>query len=413
MSAQPSLVLRRPPTYKDGGGPITILQVLPSLVGGGAERGALDVAAAIVQAGGRALVASSGGPMVRELERSGATHLTLPLKSKNPLVMRANAGRLARLMRTHEVDIVHARSRAPAWSAWRAAERTGVRFMTTFHAAYGFKGEWKRRYNSIMARGERVIAISDFLADHIRTYYEVDPSKVIVVPRGIDLAKFDPAKVGGERVARLGPAWRVPEEMKVVLLPARRTRLKGHLVLLEALARLGRDDLCAVLVGGGAKEGSGYERDLARAAANVKRGLVRIVDQCDDMPAAYSFASVVVAPSLVPEGFGRVPVEAQAMGRPVIATDLGGYRETILNGETGLLIPPNDSKALAEAIEEVLTIDAATRDLVAQTARDHVTAHFTKERMTWTTLGVYLDLLGLLDAQIDPQFDPQFEPQLE
>jgi glycosyltransferase involved in cell wall biosynthesis len=304
-------------------------------------------------------------------------------------------------MRTHDVDIVHARSRAPAWSAWRAAERTDTRFMTTFHAAYGFTGEWKRRYNSIMARGERVIAISDFLADHIRTYYEVDPAKIVVVPRGIDLAKFDPAKVGGERVARLGPAWRVPEEMKVVLLPARRTRLKGHLVLLEALARLGRDDLCAVLVGGGAKEGSSYERDLARAAANVKRGLVRIVDQCDDMPAAYSFASVVVAPSLVPEGFGRVPVESQAMGRPVIATDLGGFRETILNGETGLLIPPNDSKALADAIEEVLAIDPAMREAVAQTARDHVTARFTKERMTWTTLGVYLDLLGLLDAQFE------------
>ncbi|WP_420242958.1 glycosyltransferase family 4 protein [Roseiterribacter gracilis] len=398
MSAQPSLVLRRP-----NGRPITILQVLPSLVAGGAERGALDVAAAIVQAGGRALVASAGGPMVRELERSGATHLTLPLKSKNPLVIRANAGRLARLMRTHEVDIIHARSRAPAWSAWRAAARTNTPFMTTFHAAYGFKGEWKRRYNSIMARGERVIAISDFLADHIRTYYGVDPAKLVVVPRGIDLAKFDPAKVGGERVAKLGPAWRVPEDMKVVLLPARRTRLKGHLVLLEALARLGRDDLCAVLVGGGAKEGSNYERDLERAAANVKRGLVRIVDQCDDMPAAYSFASVVVAPSLVPEGFGRVPVEAQAMGRPVIATDLGGFRETILNGETGLLIPPNDAKALAEAIDEILAIDPTTREAVAIAARDHITARFTKERMTWTTLGVYLDLLGLLDTQLAAQ----------
>ena len=190
----------------DGGETVpspVILQVLPRLVTGGAERGCVDVAAAIVRAGGRALVASAGGPMAHEVERAGGTHITLPLASKSPLVIRRNIGRLADLMTQHGVHLVHARSRAPAWSAWYACRRLDVPFVTTFHAPYNAQSILKQWYNSVMARGRRVIAISDYVAHHIIETYSIDPAVIRVIPRGIDFRSFAPERVSGERLIRL------------------------------------------------------------------------------------------------------------------------------------------------------------------------------------------------------------------
>src|SRR5947208_2513758 len=209
------------------GRPPAVLQVLPSLVSGGVERGAVDLAAALVEAGWTAYVASAGGPMEKELARVGARHVTLPLASKNPLVIRRNRKALADLIRRGRIDIVHARSRAPAWSALSAARATGRRFVTTFHNAYDADLPFKHRYNAVMARGDRVIAISHFVAEHVAKVYGIGPDRLRTIPRGVDLARFDPDRVWGRQVAELATHWRVPDGFAVVMLPGRLTRWKG------------------------------------------------------------------------------------------------------------------------------------------------------------------------------------------
>ena len=374
-----------------GSGKGTVLQVVPRLVMGGVERGTIDVAAALVEYGWNAVVASEGGPMVRELERAGATHVTLPLASKNPFVIRNNIDRLVKLIVQHDVDIVHARSRAPAWSARYAAQRTGRRFVTTFHNAYGHASLLKRRYNAVMATGERVIAISQFVANHVATTYGVGRDRLRLIPRGVDVTRFEPDSVSPERLVRLMHAWRLPDGAQTVLLPGRLTRWKGQLVFIEALARLARPDVNAVILGAG---DAGYRRELEKAIAASGSGTTfRFVDDCADMAAAYMLADVVVSASVQPEGFGRVIIEAQAMGRPVIATAHGGAQETITPGDTGWLVPPGDAAALAAALKQVLDQDPAARLAMSRREIAHVRAHFTSSLMAARTLTVYRELL--------------------
>jgi glycosyltransferase involved in cell wall biosynthesis len=382
-STVPTLPTGRPPA---------VLQIVPSLVSGGAERGTVEIAAALVEAGWTSYVASSGGLLERDIVRAGARHLTLPLASKNPLVMRRNTNALVRLIRQLGIDLVHARSRAPAWSAWAAVRATGCRFVTTFHNAYGARSALKRRYNSVMARGERVIAISHFVADHAATVYGIGRDRLRIIPRGVNLASFDPTRVGAQRIVGLARQWRLPDDALVVMLPGRLTRWKGGLDLIAAIAALGRRDLCCVLVG--AEQRRGFRNELD--AAIEERGLgdlFRLVGECRDMPAAYMLADVVVSASSDPEGFGRVIVEAQAMGRPVVATDHGGARETIVPGVTGWLVPPRDPDVLAAAIGEALSLDAEKRERIAGCAIAHVATHFTCDAMCAQTIGVYEELL--------------------
>jgi glycosyltransferase involved in cell wall biosynthesis len=374
------------------GRPPAVLQVIPGLVSGGVERGTVDVAGALVAAGWTAYVASSGGPMEHQLTRVGAHHLTLPVASKNPLVMRRNAAALVEIIRRQKIDIVHARSRAPAWSAWWAARATRRRFVTTFHNAYDIGLPLKRWYNSVMATGERVIAISHFVGDHAASVYGVGDDRLRVIPRGVDLGQFDPARVRGERVAALAEQWRVPEDAKVVMLPGRLTRWKGGLDFIEAIARLQRSDLRCLLVG--AEQRPSFRRELeATIARRDLGGLFRIVDDCRDMPAAYALSDVVVSASTDPEGFGRVIIEAQAMGRPVVATDHGGARETITPGVTGWLARPSDPVSLAAGIAAALALEPAERAAFAHRARAHVAAGYTRERMCARTIDVYEELL--------------------
>ena len=377
---------------QSGGHPV-VLQVLPGLVAGGAERGAVDVAEALVKAGGTAIVASEGGPMEHELARAGALHVKLPMASKNPFVMRRNVGRLVKLIEEHGVEILHARSRAPAWSAAAAAKRTGCPFVTTFHGTYNFGGPVKRRYNAIMTKGERVIAISHFIAQHIRETYGVDPNLIRVIQRGVDLARFDPGKVSAERVIALATRWRLPDGVPLVMLPGRLTRWKGHTLLLEALAKLGDVDLHCILVGHDPAR-SGYRQELERKI--VALGLesrTMVLDHCDDMPAAYMLADVVVSASTDPEGFGRVVSEAQAMGRPVVVSDHGGAPEQLIQERTGFLFPPGDAGALAAALRRALSLDPDARARLARQAIDNVRHNFSKDRMCAGTLGVYREIL--------------------
>ena len=373
---------------------VTILQVLPAMgAGGGVERGTVEIAGAIAAQGGRALVASNGGASVHELKRVKAEHMEMPVHSKNPFVMYANIQRLEKLIRDEGVDIVHARSRAPAWSAYFAAKRAGVPFVTTFHGTYSAGNALKRKYNSVMAMGERVIAISRFIGGHLHQIYGAPAAKIRIIHRGVNLERFDPAKVSAERVTVLASDWRLEDGLPVVMLPGRLTRWKGQVMFIEAIAKMARRDLRCLLVGGdqGRTE---YRQELENLVNSRGLGeIVRIVDHCDDMPAAYMLTDVVLSASTDPEAFGRILVEAQAMGRPVVASDHGGARETVIEGETGWLFPPGDVEALAATLGKVLGMSRETRSALAEKAIANVAKNFSKQGMCDKTLDVYREVL--------------------
>ncbi len=375
-----------------------VLQVLPAMTTGGVERGTVQIAAALTAAGGTALVASAGGPLLHELQRTGATHIELPLESKNPLAIRKNADRLAQIIEQRRVDIVHARSRAPAWSAWKAARRTGRPFVTTYHGAYNAGNPLKRWYNSIMVRGDRVIAISDFIARHIRHVYPYSVERVRLINRGVDLATFDPAKVTSARIVQISERLKLPDGVPVVLMPGRLTRWKGQTVFIEALARLGprgqRPPFCAIIIGSDQGR-TGYRQKLERMLrAHDLQDVVWLADHTSDMPAALMCADVVVSASTDPEAFGRVLAEAGAMGRPAIGSDHGGSQSTVIAGETGWLTPPGDPDALAEAIREAIALTPEERERLAARAMAHVRANFSLGEMSRRTLAVYQELMA-------------------
>ena len=369
-----------------------ILQILPSLVTGGAERGAIDVALAAKAAGLRSYVVSSGGPMVRELTRAGIEHFELPVDSKNLVTLYKNIGRIADLAEKVDADILHARSRAPAWSAIKAARRTGRTFMTTFHATYNTEGPLKKLYNSVMVRGDRVIAISEFIRDHMMAQYNVDWARIRLIHRGIDLDIFDPKAVSAERVIKLATEWRLPDGVPVIMMSGRLTRWKGQMLLLQALPQLKDLEFRCLLVG--ADQGRTAYRDELEAEAKRLglEGHVHIVGNCNDMAAAYKLADVVVSASTDPEGFGRVAVEGQALGRPVIAPAHGAAPEQIEHGKTGWLFTPGDPASVASALREALTLDAEARERLHEAAIANVRSRFSKVEMCRKTIDVYREL---------------------
>ena len=376
-------------------GNFTVLQVLPSLITGGVERGTIEITQALTRAGWTALVASAGGRLVPAVESSGGRHVTLPLACRNPLTIWRNAARLAAVIRAEGVDIVHARSRAPAWSAWLACRRTGAHFVTTHHGAYREDLPLKRHYNAVMAKGERVIAASRFIADLIAQRHQTETSRIRIIPRGVDPRVFDPKAVGGDRMMRLAQAWRLPDGARVVLMPGRLTGWKGQAVLIDALALLNRPDVCVVLVGSDQGRHH-YSAGLIRQAQELGvTDNLRLAGQCDDMPAALMLADIVVHASVEPEAFGRVVIEAQAMGRPVIASDLGAPVETVEPGVTGWRVPPADPPALASAIRQVLALPPHESAAVGQRARAAVLAGYTVGAMQAATLNVYREVMGL------------------
>ena len=372
----------------------TVLQVLPRLGGGGGvERGTLDISRALAGAGWRSIIASGDETDQAAAAKAGACHAALPVAHGNPVQAPGAIRRLARLIAEEEVDLVHARSRWPAWLSYGAARRAGRPFVTTFHGSYSTNWPGKRRYNAIMTRGDRVIAVSAFIARHIVETYAVEPGRIRTIPRGVDLSAFDPARVEDGRIAALRDAWRLPTGRPVVMLPGRLTALKGHLALLDALARV-ETSVCCVLVGDSDPGHAGYRARIEqRIEALGSAHTVLQAGPCLDMPAAYMLADLVISPSLRPEAFGRVPAEAQAMGRPVIAFAHGGALETVRDGETGWLLPPGDTGALANAIREALRASPAERARMAAAGQAHVRRNFRLEGMCSATLDVYRELL--------------------
>ena len=383
----------------------TILQIIPRLDIGGAERTTVEITEAIVTAGGRALVVAEGGRLVPQITQAGGEFIAMDAASKNPLTILGNARKLQRLIAQESVDLLHARSRAPAWSALMAARRTQKPFVTTYHGAYSVNGYLKRTYSSIMARGDIVIANSNYIADTIRSRFGTPEARMRIIYRGIDDG-FDPARVSSDRVEQLRTAWGVAPDQRVILHAARMTTRKGQSVLIGAAAAIVSqpsipDDWIVILAGdqGGRDD---YIEALKRQIATAGlQDRVRLVGRVDDMPAAYLAAQVAIAASSEPEAFGRVAAEAEAMGCPVIATRVGGASEAVRaepefgpDEMTGWLVPPGDVPALAEKLTIALRLSHDQRTTIGARARQFITQSFTLAAMQQATLRVYDELLG-------------------
>jgi glycosyltransferase involved in cell wall biosynthesis len=381
---------------------VTILQVVPRLEAGGSELTTIEISHALQRAGAKALVITEGGRMTEAVEAVDGQVVTLPVASKNPLTMLANARRIARIVDERGVDLLHARSRAPAWSALLAARRTGRPFVTTYHGAYHEIGPLKAAYNNVMARGDRVIANSHYTASLICSRELKASSRVRVIYRGVEAHEYDPAAFPKSTVNNIRKDWGVPPGKKIVLHPARLTRGKGQRLLIAAATQLDAegklDDATFVIAGDG---GETYKRELLSLISWHNLGdKVRLVGLCREMPAAYLAAHVTVTVSTVPEAFGRTSIEAQAMGCPVIVPDLGASPETIISPEqdsagfTGWLVPARDVTSLAGRLGEVLSLSEPERSQIGDRSRRFVTARFTLKSMQEMTLAVYDDLLG-------------------
>ncbi|WP_084397452.1 glycosyltransferase family 4 protein [Henriciella aquimarina] len=380
----------------------TILQVIPELSAGGAERTTVEMAEAIREAGGWPLVASEGGRLVEELKTAGGLNVDMALSSKNPFRVRSNAGKLAKLIQAKSIDLIHARSRAPAWSAYWAAKKTGIPFVTTYHGAYSGVSGLKKVYNSIMARGDLVIANSEWTAAHVRSVHGIERERLITIPRGVDFEVFDPAVVSDERVRAVRESWEIGADEKrlVLLLPGRLTEWKGQKVAINALASLsGAERVKLLLVLAGDAQGrANYVAALEdRIVETGLGGSVRIVGHCEDMAAAYKAADIVLAPSTRPEAFGRVAAEASAMGKPVIVADHGGQKEIVIEGATGSRAEPGSAADLAASIRAILQLGPEGRAGMGEAGRQHVGERFSKRGLQAATLGVYKRLLETRD----------------
>lgn len=404
MSFQPGAHLSLPSTEAHPLVGRTILQIIPDLDAGGAERTAVDIAKGLTDVGARALVATEGGRLVAELQAKGGVWLPFPAASKNPLAMALNVRKLMLLCRHEGVELIHARSRAPAWVALAAARRLGLPFVTTYHGSYATRSAVKTLYNSVMARGDVVIANSAYTAELILAKHGFARDRIRVVNRGTNFAAFAPHAVAPERIQALRRAWGIEGHQRIVLLPGRLTNWKGQRVLIEAarILRDGGDTDTAFILAGDAQGRDGYVKELDQLIAKAGlEGRVKRVGHCTDMPAALLAAAVVTVPSTEPEAFGRVAVEAQAMGTPVVVSDLGAVPETVLAPpqvspaeRTGWRVPPGDAAALAAALESALSLRPSARDNLAGRARQHVERHFSLESMVSETLDVYCALLG-------------------
>lgn len=390
----------------------SVLQVIPRLDTGGAELATVEITEAVVRAGGRVFVLSEGGRLRGEIETAGGQFVEFPAATKNPLQMLANGFALAKFVRERGVDIIHARSRAPAWSALMAARMTGTAFITTYHGAYGNSGPFKPLYNSVMARGDRVIANSRYTGDLVHERHGTPRERIRVIPRGVDLVRYNPAAVSRARIDTLRRHWGVEDKQRIVLHAARLTGWKGQHDVIEAAAKVLRDPdrKCVFILAGDPQGRESYVAELeSRIASHDLGDRVRLVGHCDDMPAAYGAAHVTLIASTEPEAFGRTSAEAQAMGCPVIVTRQGASPETLVSERensdkgTGWIVPPGAPSRLANAIAEALSLSDRERRAMAQRARSHVARAFSSEAMKRQTLAVYDECLrsalaGAFDA---------------
>ncbi len=380
----------------------TILQIIPELNVGGAEKTVLEMTEALAKLGWRSLVVAEGGGMVEEVEAAGAVFISLPVASKNPVVLLLNALRLKRLIEREAVDVVHARSRAPGWSALLACRMAGVPFLTTYHGAHSQKTALKRFYNSVMARGDVVIANSEYTARQINRHHASCVKRLVTINRGVDLLKTDLAAVSPERKQLLLDHWGIDQGKRVVLMPARLSKRKGQLDVIEAVSQLkrsGEAGLFKVILAGGIEGSEDYYKELQDAIAKAGlQGVVECVGYCSDMPAAFAVSDLVLAVSSKPESFGRVVAESLAMKLPILVTDVGAQGE-LIRDETGCLgigaraVAPGQPAALARGISELLQLSPEELELYGAAARAHIEENYSICRLKHQTIEVYKSLL--------------------
>lgn len=372
-----------------------VAQILPALDVGGVERGTIEVAKAIIEAGGKAIVISHGGQLVPQLQRLGVEHVKLPVHQKNPLKWGGIRRELRKVLVAYGVDIVHVRSRAPAWIALPVAKSLGLKCVSTIHGKFGATGFFKKRYNRKLLSTDHVIAISHYvkslMEQHFAKYYQAE--SVTVIQRGVDVDYFDPSAVKQGRIINEATRLALPDDRPVVMMPARPTAWKGHDILLRAVAKMPHKNFTLVLLGITGAKAKYYDQIESKVRQLGLESSVRLADKSNDMPAAMMLADVIVMPSVEPEPFGRVAIEAQAMGRPVVAFDHGGAVESITDGQTGYLAHPLDEQSLADKIQAALDLGPRQRKKFSQAARQHILDNFTVRRMCDQTIAIYDSLL--------------------
>ena len=378
-----------------------VLQVIPKLGYGGAETGCFDLAHYLHENNYKSYIATSGGPLLKYLNRKKVTLFRLPVHSKNPILIIINSFILIFLIIAYNIDIVHARSRAPAWSCFIATKFTRRKFVTTFHGTYNFNSSLKKWYNSVMLRSDLIIAGTNFIFSHIQSNYSGylnSKKKFLVIFRGINLEYFNPKRIKENDKYLLKKKWEIDENKKIILLPGRLTSWKGQEMFIEAISNLKNDssfsDFVAVILGSdqGRKI---YKKKLLRLVEQHRlNNNIIFVEHLDLMPIAYEISDIIVSASIEPEAFGRVSVEAQAMEKPIVASDIGGSKETIINGKTGFLFEAGNPKKLSEKLNEVLNLSEVTRNGIGAEGRKNVIAKFNVEKMCYSTYSEYNKLIN-------------------
>lgn len=370
-----------------------ILQLLPALGDGGVERGTVEMAGYLTRQGIENWVASAGGALLPALQATGARHIMLDAGRKSPVAILKNARKLAHIIDENGIDIVHARSRAPAWAGFLACRqsRRKPRFLTTFHGVYSHGNRFKRAYNSVMLKAPVVVANSAFIRDHIISVYGFPAERIILSPRGVDPGLFDPEAVSAADRQALRAEFGAVDGAALVTIVGRITDWKGHRYMIEAMTVAANKHFRLVIVGSGSES---VIADLRMLVARHGLGeRVTLTGSRRDIPAIMAASDLVVSTSTRPEAFGRVAIEAQVMATPVIATAHGGSLETVIDGQTGFLVPPADSGALAAAIDDALA-DPARLKAMGAAARAHVLANFTVEMMLEKEFSAYEAVLA-------------------
>ena len=378
-----------------------VLQVIPRLGYGGAETGCYDIAHYLPEKQCKSIIVTSGGPLLKYIKKEKVTVIRLPVHLKNPLILLFNTLALIFIQIIFNVDIVHARSRAPAWSCYIATKITRRKFVTTFHGTYNFNNVFKKFYNSIMLKSDLIIAGSNFIFSHINENYPEylnSKKKFLVIFRGINTDYFDGSTILDTDEDKLLKKWEIKRGKKIILLPGRLTEWKGQELFLEAInlvnIQLGHEAFYAVILGSdqGRKI---FKKKLIRLVDQYRlSNQVRFIDECKKMPVAYKIANIVISSSIEAESFGRVSVEAQSMEKPIIASNIGGSNETIVNNKTGILFESGNPEALSAKIVEVLQLDETTLKLMGNEGRKNVVKKFNIEKMCFTTYSEYKKLIN-------------------
>ena len=380
---------------------IKVLQVIPKLGYGGAETGCYDIAHYLAEKNCKSFIVTSGGELIKFIDKKKVRLIKLPVHSKNPVLIFLNSIFLVGIILYYNISIVHARSRAPAWSCFFATRLTKRKFVTTFHGTYNFKGKLKKFYNSVMLRSDLIIAGTNFIFSHIKENYSEfldTKKKFLVIFRGINVDYFDPSTKLETEEKKLLQSWEINNEKKIILMPGRLTSWKGQELFIDAInlvkIELGYEAFHAVILGSDQGR-SLYKKKLIRLTEQYRLNKqVKFINHCKDMALAYKVSDIVVSASVEPEAFGRVAVEAQSMEKIIIASDIGGSNETIVDKKSGFLFSSGNASSLSKKIIQVITTDELSLDLIRKEARKNVIKKFNVEKMCFSTYSEYKRLLN-------------------